>query len=461
MDDNALCMLPATRLRALLLDREISALELVEAHLRQVERWNPGVNAIVTLTAESARAAARDADDRLTRGASPGLLHGLPVVHKDLFATAGVRTSRGSPIFADWVPDHDEPHVALMRAAGAIMIGKSNTPEFGAGSQTFNPVFGVTRNPHDVSKTCGGSSGGSAVALATGMAALADGSDVGGSLRNPAAFCGVVGLRPSPGRVPGKAGWPKLEVVGPMGRTVGDVALLLAALAWPRAGSPLSLETDPKTFLQPLERDWHGTRIAWSPTLGGLPVEPEIVAVLSEAVRRFESLGCAVEEATPDLTEAPEIFHVLRGLMYERELGPLYDQHAAQMKETVRWNIEAGRRLTGPEVAAAERAHATLLERVAVFFERYDFLLCPATQVLPFAAEIPYPTEIGGVPMTNYIDWMRACTDISVTGCPALSAPAGMSDSGLPIGLQIVGRHRADFAVLQLGAAFESLNKPG
>lgn len=454
MDDETLCLLPATQLRAMLLAREISSVELLEATLHQVERWNPKVNAVVTLTVESARAAALQSDARLARG-DARLLDGLPVVHKDLFAVAGVRTTKGSPLFADWIPDYDETHVAMMHAAGAVSIGKSNTPEFGAGSQTFNPVFGVTRNPHDLTKTCGGSSGGAAVALATGMAALADGSDVGGSLRNPAAFCGVVGLRPSPGRVPGKAGWPRLGVSGPMGRTVGDAALLLAAISGAGPGSPLSLESAPEQFLVPLERDWSGVRLAWSPGLGGLPVEPEILAVLSSAVRRLDALGAVIEEAALDLAGAAEIFHVLRALAFEQELGPLYDLNSSEMKETVRWNIEAGRRLNGRQVAASDAAHARLLERVASFFECYDYLLCPATQVLPFDVEVEYPTVIAGTKLSTYIEWMRSCTDISVTNCPALSVPVGASASGLPIGLQIVGPHRGDLGVLQLGHAIE------
>ncbi len=456
MDDETLCLLPATKLRMMLRSREISATELLESTLRRVESWNPRVNAIVTVTADSARSAAIESDARLVSG-NARLLDGIPVVHKDLFAVAGVRTTKGSPIFADWIPNYDDPHVTMMRDAGAVSIGKSNTPEFGAGSQTFNPVFGVTRNPHDLTKTCGGSSGGAAVALATGMAALADGSDVGGSLRNPAAFCGVVGLRPSPGRVPGQPGWPRLGVSGPMGRTVGDVALLLAAMSGPRAGSPLSLEGAPGRFLGPLDRDWAGVRIAWSPTPGGIPVEPEILEVLSSAVRRLDALGAAIDEATPDLSGAAEIFHVLRALAFEQDLGPLYDLHADEMKETVRWNIEAGRRLTGRQVAAADAAHAHLLERVAAFFEGYDYLLSPTTQVLPFDIELEYPTEIAGTKMATYIEWMRSCTDISVTNCPALSIPAGVSSTGLPIGLQVIGPHRDDFGVLQLGYAIQQV----
>jgi amidase len=455
-DNEALCLLPALELARRLRAKEISARELTEAHLRRIERWNPQVNAIVTLTADQALRAALEADERLAHGEPVGPLHGLPAVHKDLFATRGVRTTKGSPIFADWIPDHDELPVARIRAAGAIMLGKSNTPEFGAGSQTFNAVFGATRNPYDLSKTCGGSSGGSAVALATGMAALADGSDVGGSLRNPASFCNVVGLRPSAGRVPGKPGWPRFDVYGPMGRTVDDVALLLSVMAGPDPISPLSIDEPGGVFREIPELDLRGVRVAWTANLGGLPVDRRVTAALEPRRTLLASLGCEVEEAEPDLSDAGEIFHVLRALMYETDLGPIYDEHADLMKDTVRWNIEEGRRLTGSQIAWAERARTALQERVRLFFERFDLLVCPVVQVLPFSVDIPYPTEIDGRPMGSYIEWMRSCTDISVTGHPALSLPAGFSDKGLPVGIQIVGRWRGERALLAFARTVES-----
>jgi amidase len=455
-DPGALCLLPAVELARRLRAKEISARELIEAHLRQIERWNPLVNAIVTLTADQALKSASDADERLARGEPVGPLHGLPVVHKDLFATRGVRTTKGSPIFADWIPDYDELPVARMRVAGAIMLGKSNTPEFGAGSQTFNAVFGATRNPYDLSKTCGGSSGGSAVALATGMASLADGSDVGGSLRNPASFCNVVGLRPSAGRVPGKPGWPRFDVYGPMGRTVGDVALLLSVMAGPDPVSPLSIDEPGDVFRDIHELDLRGVRVAWTANLGGLPVERRVTAALERQRTLLVSHGCDVEEAAPDLADAGEIFHVLRALLYETDLGPIYDEHPDMMKDTVRWNIEEGRRLTGSRIAWAERARTALQERVRLFFQRFDFLVCPVAQVLPFSVDIPYPTEIDGRPMASYFEWMRSCTDISVTGHPALSLPAGFSDDGLPVGMQIVGRWRGERALLAFARAVES-----
>ncbi len=460
IDGEAICLLPAVELARLVRTKEISARELTGAHLRQIERWNPRVNAIVTLTAEQAMQAASDADERLARGEPIGPLHGLPVVHKDLFATKGVRTTKGSPIFADWMPDYDDLPVARMHAAGAIMLGKSNTPEFGAGSQTFNAVFGATRNPYDFAKTCGGSSGGSAVALATGMAALADGSDVGGSLRNPASFCNVVGLRPSAGRVPGKPGWPRFDVYGPMGRMVDDVALLLSVMAGPDPVSPLSIDEPGDGFREVAALDPRSVRVAWSRDLGGLPVERRVTAVLERQRDLLISLGCEVDETEPDLSDAGEIFHVLRALMFETDLGPLYDEHADQMKDTVRWNIEEGRRLTGSRIAWAERARTALQERVRQFFERYDFLICPVAQVLPFSVDIPYPTEIDGRPMTNYIEWMRSCTDISVTGHPALSLPAGFSGEGLPVGMQIVGRWRGERALLAFAKAIEGTRRP-
>lgn len=449
------CFLPATELSRLLLRKEVSAREVADAHLRQVERVNPALNAIVTVTAELAMDEAKRADDALARGEPLGPLHGLPVVHKDLFATKGVRTTKGSPIYSGWVPAADDLPVARIRAAGAVMLGKTNTPEFGAGSQTFNPVFGATHNPYDLSKTCGGSSGGAAVALAGGMATLATGSDVGGSLRNPAAFCNVAGLRPSLNRVPGKPGWPTLEVSGPMARTVADLALLLSVMAGPDASSPASLETPGELFRAPLARDFRGVRVAWSPTLGGLPVEREVSAVLEQAVPVFESLGCVVDPADPPLARAPEVFGVLRALMYERDFGALLDAHREQLKDTVVWNIEQGRALTGPEIASAQNLRVATHEAVRAFMQPYQFLLCPVTQVLPFGIGVPYPAAINGKRMTTYIEWMRSCTDISILGWPALSVPAGFTASGLPVGLQIVGCWRDDFGVLQLGHAFE------
>lgn len=458
MAANELCFLTARELAGRMRAGELSALEVMEAHLAQIERVNPQVNAIVTLVAERALAGARQADAARARGEPLGPLHGLPIAHKDLADTAGIRTTRGSPIYRDHVPDQDDLIVTRLRAAGAITIGKTNTPEFGAGSQTFNPVFGATRNPYDTSKTCGGSSGGAAVALACGMHPIADGSDMGGSLRNPAGYCNVVGLRPSPGRVPDWPSqnlWQPLSVLGPMARTAGDVALALSAIAGPDPRAPLSIAEPGARFAQPLERDFRGARVAWSRDLGGLPVDSQVRAALDAQRATFEALGCEVEDAAPDFAGADEVFKVFRALSYELGLGDLLDQHRDQLKDTVIWNIEAGRALTGPQLAAAERARGALFERMHAFFERYEFLICPVSQVPPFDLSQPYVKEIDGVALETYIDWMRSCYYISATAHPAISVPGGFTPGGLPVGIQIVGRYRDELGLLQLAHAFE------
>ncbi|MFF4480280.1 amidase [Streptomyces sp. NPDC001520] len=456
--DDDLCFRTALDLGRLLRTRELSARELLEAHLARIERVNPAVNAIVTLVADRAREAAERADERIAAGEELGPLHGLPIAHKDTHNTAGIRTTHGSPL-ADGVPDRDDLLIERIRAAGAITIGKTNVPEFGAGSHTFNPIFGATHNPYDLGRSAGGSSGGAAAALASGMIPIADGSDTGGSLRNPASFCNVVGLRPSPGRVPGwpaATAWGTLAVKGPMARTVADTALLLSAIAGPDARSPIALEEPGARFARPLDRDLTGLRVGWSPDLGGLvPVEPEVAAAVESAVEVFDDLGCVVERACPDLTEAEEVFRTLRASMFEVAFGTLMDRHPDGLKQTIRENTEEGRKLSGPDVARAEMLHTQLYHRVREFFGRYDVLLLPVSQVLPFDVGIEYPTEVAGVAMDDYLDWMRSAYLISSTGSPALSVPAGFTPGGLPVGVQIVGPHRADFAVLQVGHAFE------
>ncbi len=438
--------------------RELSAVEVTRAHIAQIDRVNPGINAFVTTTFETALKDAAEVDARLGRGEDPGPLAGLPVGHKDLAVTRGVRTTFGSPIFRDFVPTVDALIVERLKAAGAVSLGKTNTPEFGAGSQTFNTVFGATRNPWDVSRTPGGSSGGAAAALASAMVPIADGSDLGGSLRNPASFCNVVGLRPSPGRVPN---WPALNawfalgVVGPMARTVSDVALMLSAIAGPDPRSPIALDEPGAGFARPLGRDFTGVRVAWTTDFGGLPVEPAVRDVLAASRATLESLGCIVEDALPDLTGADEIFQVLRAWIFESTHGHLLAQHPGQMKQTVVWNIEEGRRLTGADVGRAECLRTELYHRLRAFFERFDFIAGPVVQVLPFDIAIEYPTAIGDVRMGSYIEWMKSCYLVSATGLPALSVPAGFSGGRLPVGLQLIGRHRDDFGLLQLGYAFE------
>jgi amidase len=458
MSDAELCFLPAAELAHRMRSRKLSAAEVMKAHLAQIERLNGQVNALVTLVADQALDRARAADAALARGEAVGPLHGLPVAHKDLLPTKGIRTTSGSPIFAEHIPDHSALIVERLQRAGAITIGKTNTPEFGAGSQTFNSVFGATLNPYDTTKTCGGSSGGAAVALACGMIPIADGSDMGGSLRNPAGYCNVVGLRPAPGRVPiwpTENGWASLSVQGPMARTVQDVALLLSAIAGPDPRSPIAIAEPGSRFAQPLDRDFRGTRVAWSRDLGGLPVDPRVTAAIDGQRHTFESLGCTIEDGEPDFTDADEAFKAWRAWAFELSHGELLDAQRRQLKDTVIWNIEAGVRLSGPELARAERKRTALYQRVREFMETYEFLICPVSQVPPFDVTQPYIREINGVPMETYIDWMRSCYYISVTGHPAISVPCGFTPEGLPVGVQIVGRHQDELGVLQLAYAFE------
>ncbi|MCW2682712.1 MAG: Amidase, Asp-tRNAAsn/Glu-tRNAGln amidotransferase subunit [Blastococcus sp.] len=445
--------------------REISARELIDAHLERIDRLNPALNAVVTLDAEGARAAADAADAVLAAGGDVGPLHGLPVAHKDTHSTGGMRTTWGSPLHADTVPARDELVVARLKAAGAIRIGKTNVPEFAAGSHTFNSVFGVTHNPYRHGLSAGGSSGGAAAALAAGLVPLAEGSDMGGSLRNPAAFCNVVGLRPTPGRVPtwpAAMGWSQLSVQGPMGRTVADVALQLCALAGPDPRVPISLAEPGSVFAPVLPTSLKGLRVAWAPDLGGrVTVDPAITAVLSSSLGVFADLGAEVDEDCPDLSGADEVFSTLRAWQFEAAFGEISRRSPDKVKASIRWNAELGAQLTGSDLARAEQLHTTLHERVVAFFDRYDVLLAPTTQVLPFPVELEYPTEIGGVHQENYLEWMRSCTVISATGCPALSVPGGFTADGLPVGLQIIGRPRADRTVLEVGHAFEQATRFG
>ena len=447
------CALTAREQARLVRERELSARELVQAHLDRIEAVNPVLNAIVTLDAEGALAAADAADRALAGGAAPGPLHGLPIAIKDLMDVAGMRTTYGSPLHADHVPDADALLVTRLRAAGAIVIGKTNTPEFGAGSQTFNPVFGVTRNPHDPSRTSGGSSGGAAAAVAAGMLPLADGSDLGGSIRNPSAFCGVLGLRPTAGRVPDREDhpWDPRAVLGPIARDAGDAALFLHAVAGPEPGVPLSVAPPAEDYAAPLPADVAGLRIAWSERLGDLPVEPAVTAALRTQRDALEALGCHVEPVEPDLPGADEAFETLRALGYVQGFAALLD--GGGLKATIVENTRAGLALTGPQVARALELQAEGFRAMSRLLERYDALALPTVQVVPFSAEVEYPTAIDGVPMRSYIEWMRSCSRITITAHPAVSVPGAATPEGLPVGLQIVGRWGADRALLGLAAA--------
>jgi amidase len=458
MSIDELCFAPASTQREMLERRELSAEELLELHLQCIREVNPAVNAIVTLDEEGALASARAADAALAKGSMLGPLHGLPLGIKDLFDTRGLRTTYASPIYAEHVPTRDHLIVERERAAGAVIVGKTNTPEFGAGAQTFNPVFGTTLNPYDLTRTCGGSSGGSAVALACGMTSLADGSDFGGSLRAPAAWCNVVGLRPSPGRVPSyptKMGWSTLSVHGPMARTVGDLALFMQAIAGPDPRSPISIEQSPSLFAAPLERDFAGVRIAWSQDLGYLPVDDEVRAMCEAHRRVFTEIGCNVQAAHPDFRGASDIFKTLRAAKFAVDRRDELAAHRNLIKQTIIDNAEAGFALTGMAATEAEEQRTTLWHHVREFMGDYEFMVWPVNPVPPFPAAQETLMEVGGVKMATYVDWGALRHVVSVVGLPSISVPVGLTEDGLPIGLQITGRHNQDFAVLQLAAAFE------
>ena len=446
----------ARQLARLIRTRKVSATEVMRAFIAQVERVNPKVNAIVTFLPEQAIKAAKALDRR--RGDRPPLA-GLPIAYKDLVPTKGIRTTMGSLAFKDNVPKEDALLVERLKAAGAITLGKTNTPEFGAGSNTFNAVFGATRNPYDLTRTAGGSSGGAGAAVACGMLPFADGSDLAASLRNPGNYCNVVGFRPTPGRVPtypAVNAWDTQPVIGPVARTVEDAAFLLAAMAGPDRRAPVSIAEPGSIFGKSLKRSFRKVRVAWTKDFGGLPVEPEVTAVLEKQRAVFKSLGCIVEEACPDFSGATEAFETLRAVSFAMRFAPLLETHRAQLKDTVIWNIEQGLALDGAKVARAERLRTELYQRLRAFLERYEFLLGPVNQLPPFPVETEYPTEIAGVKLHNYLDWMKSCYYITITSHPAISVPAGFTPGGLPVGLQIVGRYRDDFGVLQLAHAFEA-----
>jgi amidase len=462
---NEICSMRAVDMVAALRAKKLSAREVMQAHLNQINQVNGKVNAIVTLVPEDqlmTQAAA--ADEALAHGKWLGPLHGLPVAVKDLHETNGIRTTYGSPLHKNDVPDFDCRVVRREKDAGAIVLGKTNVPEFGFGSQTFNPVFGPTYNPYDLSKTCGGSTGGGAVAVACGMAPLADGSDMGGSLRNPPNFCNVVGIRPSPGRVsnvPANLGWFTLAVPGPVARNVTDCAYFLSVLAGYDHHSPIAIELPGTQFAQPLGgRSFQGVRVAMFKDMG-LPWDPEVKTAVQAQRKVFESLGCIVVDAEPDFSGANEAFLAWRHWSVELDFGDLLVTHGDQLNQYIHWHVEEGRKLTGPYLARIEARRTELFQRLCNFKSEYEFFVLPVNQVLPFDVHTHYPTEIAGAPMENYLAWMKSAYYISAAGNPAMSVPCAFSSSGLPIGLQIVGRHHDDWGVLQLGYAFEQATNIG
>ncbi|HEV8457428.1 MAG TPA: amidase [Methylomirabilota bacterium] len=456
-----LCFTPAAELQRLYRSRKTSPLEVMQAVLARIDVVNPRLNAYVTVARESALAAARKATAALKRKGTLPPLHGVPVSIKDLTPTKGIRTTWGSKIYEHHVPDEDALIVQRLKAAGAIVVGKTNTPEFGAGGNTFNAVFGATRNPWNPALTCGGSSGGAAVALATGMGPLAQGSDLGGSLRTPASFCGVVGFRTTAGLVPKypvELAWDTLSVTGPMARTVTDIALMLSVIAGPDDRSPISYATDAGELVRAVKSpSAKGSRIAWTPDLNGLiPVDDEVAKVAEGAMRVFRSLGAKVEAACPDFSEVNDIVLASRGLSFVANYSRYLAQWEPRMQKGLVWNIKQGLSLTPEKIAHGELCRTRLWHRVRAFMETRDLLILPTVAVQPFPVEQPYPTEINGKPLDNYTQWFFLTYGITVTGLPAISVPCGFTRSGLPVGLQIVGRRRQEAAVLRAAAAFET-----
>jgi amidase len=448
----------AIRLARAIRDREVSAVDVMRAHLDRIAVANPLVNAIVSLVPDQAMEQAHDADRAIARGEPVGPLHGLPIAVKDLVDTAGIRTTYGSLVYADHVPDRDSLIVGRMRGAGAIVIGKTNTPEFGAGSHTFNRVFGTTRNPYDLSRSAGGSSGGAAAALAAGMVPIADGSDLGGSLRNPASFCNVIGLRPCPGRVasarPGNA-WDPNSVLGPMARTVADTSLLLAVIAGPDPRAPLSIDESGDQFLAVSRRSLAGARVAFSRTVDGLPIDPAVAAVVAEARARLIALGAEVTDLEPDLSGADEAFETLRSLEFFEGHHEDAEGHPDLVKQTVRQDVAWGRALTTERIVRALGLRTELFRRTQALFDDYDLLVAPTVQLPPFDVDTEYPVCIDGVDLERYYTWQRSCSRITMTAMPALAMPAGFTPDGLPVGVQFVTRYRGEKRLLGYGAAWE------
>jgi amidase len=447
----------ATELVRLLRSGQVSAVEVMEAHLARIERVNPYLNAIVDLRAERALDGAKLLDrDHDQRRNDP--LYGLPTAHKDLVPARGFRFTEGSELFADRVPDTDDLIVQRMAAAGAIAIGKTNVPEFGLGSHSFNAVYGVTRNPWDLTRTAGGSSGGAAAALAARLLPIADGSDTGGSLRNPASFCNVTSIRPSPGTVPSPTEafpYGTLSVKGPMGRSVADVALLLSVLAGGDDRSPLSVGLSATKMIMPGNRP---VRVAWTPDLNQLAtVDPSVITALEPVISAAAGkLGWQVEATCPDLGPALDYFAVIRAMQLEQSLGPLIEQHPGVIKPDAVWNVEIGRRLTGPEIGRVLRIAGDIHQTMVDFFGSYDLLLTPSCQVPPFPVGIRYPYEINGVQMQDYLEWMRIPSAITGTACPAMSLPAAFTPDGLPIGLQVVAPFRHEGQLLGYASPLEA-----
>jgi amidase len=460
-----LCFMTARDLVALIRTRKVSAREVMAAHLERINRLNPKINAIVAkLDDQKCLALADAADQRMAKKEPLGALHGLPIAFKDLQSAVGFPFTRGSLIYKDVMPTEDSVLVDRLRRAGVIPIGKTNTPEFGMGSHSYNKVYGTTVNPYDHTKTAGGSSGGAAAALATGMLPIADGSDMGGSLRNPGNFNNIVGMRPTVGLVPTMPNALPLlgfGVNGPMARTVSDIALLMSVMVGPDPRDPGCMPFDPAVFRGNLNRSPRGVRVAWCPDLGGLPLDPNVRAVLGARRKTFETIGCIVEDACPDLSDADSVFLTIRAFRSATTYGPLLAKFRDQLKPEAVGEIEKGLALSSADVSRAMVQHGQLMERMRRFQEKYEFLLCAVNQVPPFDATLDWPKSIDGVKMEHYVAWMKSAYWITSTFRPAISVPAGFTVDGLPVGIQIVGRYREDFPLLQFAHAFEQETRVG
>jgi len=459
---DAVCLASAADLVRMIRARDVAARDVMIAFLDRIARLNPTLNAIVSKVAdEECVAAAERADRAIEAGVAVGPLHGLPIAIKDLEPAAGLRWTRGSLAYRDEIAHEDSAIVARLKRAGAIVIGKTNVPEFGMGSHTYNAVYGTTLNPWDLTKTAGGSSGGAAAAVAAGLLPLADGSDFGGSLRNPANFTNIVGMRPSFGLVPDDPNpLPDVGfgVKGPLARSVDDLALLLSVLAGDASANPKN-PLNPENPLNLLNLP--KIRLAWSPDFGSLPVDSRVRAVIDAQRHVFEALGCRVEAAQPDFGGVDEFFVTIRQARSWRTLGPLLARHRDVIKPEAVWEIESGARISDAQLADALAHHRAFLDRMRRFHERYDFLVCVVNQVPPFDASGDWPHDIAGTKMDNYISWMKSAYWISATYGPAISVPAGFTNDGLPVGIQIAGARGNDAGVLRLARAFEDATGVG
>ena len=444
-----------------LVSGEVSPLEMLDAALARHSEVDGEINAMPTLCAERAASKAHEIAAMPAPDTSTPWLAGLPIAIKDLVDVAGVRTTKGSLIYKDRIPDHSDIMVETLESRGAVVIGKSNTPEFGAGGHTFNEVFGVTRNPWDMTKSAGGSSGGSAAALASRQVWLATGSDFGGSLRNPAGFCSIVGFRASAGRVargPRTHSFGIMSIEGPMARTVADTAMMFDCMTGDHSWDPISLPAPEVPFSVTLETAPAPGRIGFSVDLGGiLPVAPEIRNIFSKATEALSAAGYDVDESCPDIRDAVEIFEVLRAEQFVANFSHHLDSHSELLKPDIIWNIEKGQKLCAEDIGRAERARSKLFHRVVQWFGEYDLLVCPTTIVAPFDINERYVREVDGHVFDDYSQWMGICYAITITGCPAISIPCGFTDQGLPVGLQIVGKPRGERALLAAAHKFEQI----